>query len=95
MTLAEGGTVRYANQRLTGLLRRERSSLLGRDLADHDAMDNLLAAAPDTTAHEELTLVHPGYWPTGGPVVLAMMLALWSSSCPPGACLLVRVPRHL
>jgi PAS domain S-box-containing protein len=64
-TLSEGGIVLYANQRFAQLLRAERASLLGRDLADlvqaHDAtiMDDLLAAAPGTTAHHELTLIHP------------------------------------
>jgi PAS domain S-box-containing protein len=64
-TLSEGGIVLYTNQRFADLLKAERASLPGRDLTDlvqaHDAtiMDDLLATAPGTTAHHELTLIHP------------------------------------
>jgi PAS domain S-box-containing protein len=64
-TLSEGGILLFANQRFADLLGVERASLLGRPLTDfvqaHDPtiLGELLATAPGTTAHHELTLIHP------------------------------------
>jgi len=64
-TLSEGGILLFANQRFADLLGVERVSLLGRDLIDlvqaHDPaiLGELLATAPGSTAHHELTLIHP------------------------------------
>jgi PAS domain S-box-containing protein len=64
-TLSEGGILLFANQRFADLFGVERVSLLGRDLTDlvqtHDPtiLGELLATAPGTTAHHELTLIHP------------------------------------
>lgn len=65
-TLSERGILLYANQRFADLLRRDRATLLGRDLSDllqageAAVLDDLLATAPGATTHsEELTIVHP------------------------------------
>ena len=64
-TLSDDGTLLYANQRFADLLGRDRASLPGRDLTDlikaQDAtiLGGLLATTPGTTAHQELTLIHP------------------------------------
>lgn len=64
-TLAEDGTVLYTNQRFADLIRAERASLLGRDLAEivqannPTIIDDLLGTAPGMTAHHELALIHP------------------------------------
>jgi len=64
-TLSERGTVLYANQRFADLLGRDRARLLGLDLTDlvqtrdSTVLGDLLATAPGTSAHEEVTLVHP------------------------------------
>lgn len=64
-TLSQRGTVLYANQRFADLLGRDRARLLGLNLTDlvqtryATLLGDLLATAPGTSAHEELTLVHP------------------------------------
>lgn len=65
-TISERGILLYANQRFADLLRRDRTTLLGRDFGDllqageAGVLDDLLGTAPGATTHsEQLTIVHP------------------------------------
>src|SRR5450759_4224186 len=82
-TLSDDGNLLYANQRFADLLGRDRASLPGRDLTDlikaQDAtiLGGLLATTPGTTAHQELTLIHPDGSST--PVLATVTCLLYTS----------------
>lgn len=65
-TISERGILLYANQCFADLLRRDRTTLLGRDFSallqagEAAVLDDLLGTAPGATTHsEQLTIVHP------------------------------------
>jgi PAS domain S-box-containing protein len=65
VTVSERGTVLYANQKFADLTDSDRARLLGQDITDYiqtsdaSVLAGLLSVAPELTAQEELTLLHP------------------------------------